>query len=52
MEIKMSWYRRRPRTKEPEKLRPHHSSPIADRMLEEAKKTKEPTEIKQKAKPK
>jgi hypothetical protein len=34
----MSWYNRKPRIKEPPKLAPHHTSPITDRMLDEAKK--------------
>ena len=33
----MSWFRRRPRLKEPSKLVPHRSSPIADSMMDEAK---------------
>lgn len=35
----MSWFKRRPRVKEPPKLVPHHSSPIARKMLEEAKES-------------
>ena len=33
----MSWFNRRPRTKEPQKLTPHHTSPITERILDEAK---------------
>ena len=36
----MSWFKRRPRVKEPPKLIPHHTSPIARKMLEEAKETR------------
>lgn len=36
----MSWYNRKPRTKEQPKHLPHHyTSPIADKIMEEAKKT-------------
>ena len=37
----MSWYNRKPRRNEPNKhhLAPHHTSPLADKMMEEAKKT-------------
>lgn len=36
----MSWYNRKPRLKEPPKHLPHHwTSPIAYKMMEEAKKT-------------
>mgnify|MGYP003338463997 CR=1 FL=1 len=38
----MSWFKRRPRTKEPEKLFPHHSSPFAEKALEEAKERAKP----------
>jgi hypothetical protein len=34
----MSWYNRKPRIKEPPKLSPHHTSPITEKMLDEAKK--------------
>jgi hypothetical protein len=34
----MSWYNRKPRIKEPPKLVVHHTSPIAEKMLDEAKK--------------
>ena len=40
----MSWFNRRPRVKEPQKLTPHHSSPIAQKMLEEVKKQVRTTE--------
>jgi hypothetical protein len=36
----MSWYNRKPRIKEQPKHLPHHyTSPIADKIMEEAKKT-------------
>ena len=36
----MSWFRRKPRTKEPQKYTPHHRrSPLSEKMLEEAKQT-------------
>lgn len=36
----MSWYKRKPRIKEQPKHLPHHyTSPIADKIMEEAKKT-------------
>jgi hypothetical protein len=34
----MSWFNRKPRTKEPQRLIPHHTSPITEKMLDEAKK--------------
>ena len=35
----MSWFKRKPRIKEPIKLATHHrTSPITEKMLEEAKK--------------
>lgn len=35
----MSWFKRRPRLKEPSKQTTHHrTSPITEKMLEEAKK--------------
>jgi hypothetical protein len=34
----MSWFKRKPRTKEPVKhITPHRTSPIAEKMLKEAK---------------
>jgi hypothetical protein len=33
----MSWFKHKPRTKTPPKLQPHHSSPIADKILKEIK---------------
>ena len=36
----MSWFNRRPRVKEPLKSVPHRSSPIAEKLLKEAKKTR------------
>jgi hypothetical protein len=47
----MSWFRRRPRIKEPEKLTPHHSSPFARKAMEEAKELAKPIK-KTPAKPK
>ena len=36
----MSWFRRKPKTKEPQKHFPHHRrSPISEKMLEKAKQT-------------
>jgi len=37
----MSWYRRKPRKNELQKFHgtPHHTSPLTDKMMEEAKKT-------------
>jgi hypothetical protein len=36
----MSWFKRKPRTKEPTKHLPHHrTSPASEKMFEEAKKT-------------
>jgi hypothetical protein len=34
----MSWFKRKPHVKEPPKLHPHHHSPIAEKVLKEAKK--------------
>ena len=31
----MSWFKHKPRTKTPPKLQPHHSSPIAEKILKE-----------------
>ena len=47
----MSWFRRKPRLKEPSKLVPHRSSPIAESMLDEAK-AKGPTQKEKKPKAK
>lgn len=39
----MSWYKRKPRLKEPPKHLPHHRhSPISDKILEEVKKQQAP----------
>ena len=35
----MSWFNRRPRAQEPAKPIPHRTSPIAEKILKEAKKT-------------
>lgn len=36
----MSWFKTRPKVKEPPRaLTPHRTSPLAERMMEEAKKT-------------
>jgi hypothetical protein len=36
----MSWFRRKPKTREPQKHFPHHRrSPISEKMLEEAKQS-------------
>ena len=38
-ELEMSWYNRKPRKNEPHKIHinPQHSSPMAQKMMEEAK---------------
>lgn len=37
----MSWFKRKPRLKEPSKpLPPHRTSPVSEKMMEEAKKTR------------
>lgn len=33
----MSWYMRRPKTKEPPKQVPHHHSPMSEKVMKEAK---------------
>jgi len=33
----MSWFKHKPRLKNPPKLYPHHSSPIAEKILKETK---------------
>jgi hypothetical protein len=33
----MSWFKHKPRLKNPPKLHPHHSSPIAEKILKETK---------------
>lgn len=35
----MSWFKRSPKVKEPHKQTPHRSSPAAQKMLENAKKS-------------
>ena len=35
----MSWFKRRPHIKEPEKLHPHRTSPATDQAAEKAKET-------------
>lgn len=47
----MSWFKRRPRIKEPEKLIPHHFSPLSEKALKEAKEKTQPLP-KRKPKPK
>lgn len=43
----MSWYNRRPRTKEPQRYLHHYRySPSADKFMEEAKETGRPIEYK------
>jgi len=45
----MSWFKRKPRLKEPLKHVPHHrTSPVTDRLMEEAKKTGLPKKDKKK----
>ena len=36
-ENKMSWFKHKPRPKNPPKLHVHHSSPIAEKILKETK---------------
>jgi hypothetical protein len=48
----MSWFKRRPRIKEPAKLVPHHTSPLAEKIRKEAKEATNPTPKKKTAKPK
>lgn len=54
----MSWFKRRPRTKEPQKHLPHHRhSAAADKFMEEAKEVARPigykkTKIEDKLQPK
>ena len=38
----MSWYKRRPRAKEPPKSTPHHTSPLTQRLLKEQKEAVSP----------
>ena len=33
----MSWFKHKPRLKNPPKLYPHHTSPIAEKILKETK---------------
>ena len=33
----MSWFRRRPKIKEPSRQAPHHTSPMTEKKLEESK---------------
>ena len=35
----MSWFKRSPRAKEPQRTTPHKTSPASEKILEEAKKT-------------
>lgn len=39
----MSWYKRTPRVKTPEKVRPYKTSPIADQIMKETKKKTGPS---------
>ena len=43
----MSWFNRKPRRREPEKLTPKNFSPIAEKILKEQKE-----EVRKKSKPK
>ena len=39
----MSWFKRKPRLKEPSKpSAPHRTSPVSEKMMEEAKKRRAP----------
>ena len=42
----MSWFKHKPRLKTPPKPHPHHSSPIADKILKEAKERVRPSKPK------
>jgi hypothetical protein len=46
----MSWFMRRPRTKEPSKQIPHLTSPITEKVLEEMKDKVRPPKKKPRAK--
>jgi len=37
LEVLMSWFRHRPRSKQPEKLVPHRSSPVQEKHFEKIK---------------
>lgn len=39
----MSWFKKRPAPKTPPKPHPHHTSPIADKMLKESKERVRPS---------
>lgn len=39
----MSWYKRTPRVKTPEKIRPHKTSPITDQVMKDLKQKTGPT---------
>jgi hypothetical protein len=41
-EKNMSWFKRRPRIKEQPKQAPHHTSPITERLLDDAKEAVRP----------
>jgi len=45
----MSWFNRRPKLREPEKLTPKHSSPIAEKLLQEQKELVRGTSKKKKS---
>lgn len=47
----MSWFRRRPKLREPERKVPHHTSPITERHLKDVKEKTKPEEIKAVDKP-
>jgi hypothetical protein len=38
----MSWFKRRPRVKEPVKQTPHHTSPLSQKLLKEQKEAVKP----------
>ena len=42
----MSWFKHKPRLKTPPKPHPYHSSPIADKILKEAKERVRPAKTK------
>jgi hypothetical protein len=47
----MSWFRRRPKVKEPERKVPRHASPITERHLKDVKEKTKPEEQKASQKP-
>lgn len=52
MEKIMSWFKRTPKVKEHVKLKPHHSSPFAEKILEETSKKVKKLPTEEQSKPK